>query len=84
MIFSVYSVRDALSGFMTPVLEQNDAMAMRNFRMACDASFSDPSLMRWKPSDFQLYRVATFDSESGVFRSLDPIELICSGDSVKE
>lgn len=80
MILNVYSIRDALSGFMTPVLEQNDAIAMRNFRMAC-SSRPDPSLMSWRPSDFSLYRIATFDSDKGLFSPVVPPDLVCIGGS---
>lgn len=77
-----YSIRDALTGFMTPVLEQNDAVAMRNFAMACDRSSSDPTLMRYRPADFFLYRLGSFDSESGVIDPLSPPFLVCAGDSI--
>lgn len=82
MIFSVYSIRDVLTGFMTPVLEQNDAVAMRNFSLACSTQAKDSSLMRFRPADYSLYRIAQFNSEDGSIRSLDPIELVCTGDSV--
>ena len=34
MIFGIYSIRDHLTGFMTPVIEQTDAAALRNFSLA--------------------------------------------------
>lgn len=80
MIFNVYSIRDELSGFMTPVLEANDAIAMRSFRHACDLQ-PDSSLMSWKPTDYTLFRIATFDSESGVITPISPAELICRGEN---
>lgn len=83
MILSVYSVRDRLVGFLTPVLEQNDAIAMRNFSMACDKSSHDSTLMTWKPSDYSLYRIASFDSDSGLISPVSPPELVCSGDSFR-
>lgn len=82
MKFFVYAVRDVLTGFMTPTLEQNDAVALRNFAMACDFSKRDVSLMAHKPSDFSLFRIASFDSETGVLSPIVPIELVCSGDSL--
>lgn len=80
MIFSVYSIRDALSGFMTPVLEQNDSVAMRNFRMATDQMARQQSVMTFRPTDFSLYRIAFFDSDSGVMSPIAPIELVCNGE----
>lgn len=78
MIFHLYSIRDELSGFLTPVIEQNDAIAMRNFRMACSSAGN--SLMSWRPSDFSLYCLATFDSLSGAVVPLNPIEIVCRGE----
>lgn len=82
MLLRLYSVRDVLSGFMTPVLEQNDAIAMRNFQMACDSFRPDTTLMTWRPSDYSLYCIASFDTDSGVISPFTPIELVCSGDSL--
>ncbi len=79
MIFSVYSIRDELTGFLSPVVEQNDAIAMRNFRHACDSN-PDTSLMSWEPTSYCLYRIATFDTDSGVVAPITPIELICRGE----
>lgn len=81
MILGVYAARDALAGFMTPVVEQSDAIAMRNFRMACDAAGRDRSLMSWRSTDFSLYRLATYDTETGVVVPVTPITLVCSGQS---
>lgn len=80
MKYRLYAVQDALSGFMTPVLEQNDAIAVRNFRMACDSSNSSSSLMTWNPVDFSLYHVADYDSDTGIVTPIVPIELICRGE----
>lgn len=82
MIFQMYSIRDHLTGFMTPVLEQNDAAALRNFTMACDKAKSSSTLMAWRPSDFALFRIASFDSLSGELIPESPAVLICNGDSV--
>lgn len=79
MILSVYAVRDDLSGFLTPTFEQNDAIAMRNFQMATDSARRDSTLLGFRPSDFTLYKIATFDSDSGVISPLMPVELIMRG-----
>lgn len=79
MKYNVYCVRDELVGFMTPTIDQSDAIAVRNFLMACDSVRRDSSLMAWKPSDYSLYRVAVFDSDSGSITPVSPIERVCSG-----
>lgn len=80
MIYSVYCVRDSLTGFLTPSFDLNDASAMRNFKMACEAV--QPSVMSFNPSDFCLYHIADFDTVSGHISPLNPIELVCSGKSM--
>lgn len=84
MIFQVYSVRDCLSGFQTPVIEQNDALALRNFRMACDAMGRQPTIMTWRPTDFSFYRIATFNSDDGSLIPEQPIVLIATGQAPSE
>lgn len=81
MIYRVYSIRDRFSDFMPPVLEQSDPIAMRNFEMAVSAQKRDTSIMAFRPSDFSLYHIADFDSDSGVLSAVVPPEIICSGDS---
>lgn len=73
MITHVYCMHDAAIGFLHPVVDQNDAMAMRHFQAACQ----DSPEMKIKPEDFTLYCIGSFDSETGVITG-SPAELICS------
>lgn len=82
MIFGVYSIRDALTGFMTPVLEHNDAAAMRNFRMATDQMSRTQTVMTFRPTDYSLYRIAQFDSETGALVPVSPPDLVCHGEVI--
>lgn len=84
MIFGVYSIRDHLSGFQTPVIEENDALALRNFQMAIDQYPRErgATLMSWRPSDFDLFKIGDFDSSAGRIFPLVPPELISSGLSI--
>lgn len=84
MRFRMYSIRDRLTGFMSPVLEQSDPVAMRNFRMACDVQKRDSSVMAHDPADFELFCLAEFDSISGKIDCLSPIELVCRGSDFSE
>lgn len=78
MIFRMYCTHDSLTGFLSPVLDQNDASAMRNFAMACQEG---QSLMTFRPSDYTLYHIADFDSTTGELLPTVPPEVICRGDS---
>ncbi len=64
MEYPVYSIRDSRTGFMAPTLDQNDDAAARNFLFAVKNS---RDVMGAFPDEFSLYRLGTFDTESGVF-----------------
>lgn len=83
MIFHFYSIRDELSGFMTPALETSDSVAIRNFQFAVDEKHHSATIMSFKPSDFSLYKVGVFDTELGQVSPVIPIELICRGSSLE-
>lgn len=62
MILKIYAVRDVKSGYGSLLLEQNDAVAMRNFYNA----FVDPkSVLHNNRKDFDLLRIGEFDNETG-------------------
>lgn len=78
MILGMYSIKDAKTGYMTPVLEQNDAAALRNFSHAVN---QPDSIMHDCPNDFALYKVGYFDTDKGVAtfeldKYLDPVQLV--------
>lgn len=60
--YSVYSIRDVKSGFLTPTVEINDDVACRNFSHAIQTG---DSVFRTHARDFALYRIGTFDVETG-------------------
>lgn len=77
MKYNVYSVRDVLNGFGSPICDFNDKTAIRNFRSA----FRNGSSV--DPRDYDLFRIGSFDTDSGelipetsmvlVFRGVDCI-----------
>lgn len=79
MILGIYSIRDNLTGFLTPVVEQNDAAARRNFEHAI---MNPQSLMHSHVSDYDLYKLGYFDTETGVLEQAEPIEMVVAGGSV--
>lgn len=70
MRLGLYSIKDAKTGFMTPVLEQNDAAALRNFSHAVN---QPDSLMHDCPNDFTLFKVADFDTDGGICDNPAPL-----------
>lgn len=81
MIYQVYSIRDSLSGFGPLFLHQNDAMALRDFQAGCSSIPGELSPMRFRPSDFTLYRIGVFHTDIGTFQPLSPIEVVAHGGS---
>lgn len=79
MLFSLYCIRDKYTGFMSPTVDMNDDSARRNFAYAIN---NNPGVMNFAPSDYDFYRVATFDSKTGDVRPVQPIEFICNGNEV--
>lgn len=63
MRMGLYSIKDAKTGFMVPVLEQNDAAALRNFAAAVN---QPGTLMCQYPNDFALFKISDFDTDKGV------------------
>lgn len=79
MIFGVYSIRDVRTGFLSPTIEVNDQVAMRNFSHAVQRS---DSLLHSFPGEYDIYKIGTFDSESGQLVPIMPQEFLCSASSI--
>lgn len=80
MIYGVYSIRDAKTGFLCPTVEINDDIAQRNFENAI--LNADHSLFFTHPDDFSFYRLGSFDSNSGELEAPALPVFICSASSV--
>lgn len=79
MTYSVYCIRDKYTGFMAPAIDMNDDSAKRNFAFAIN---NNPGVMNFAPSDYDFYRIGTFDSKTGELRPVVPIDFICNGNEV--
>lgn len=75
MIYPVYAVRDALNGFGQLMLDTNDQTAIRNFK----TGLSGNSSMLASVKDYDLYKLAEYDTEKGTVVAVVPIELVISG-----
>lgn len=74
MVKTLYSILDVNVGFGMPIVQDNDAVAMRNFENACcDKS----SVYATHSSDFSLWAIGTYDTDSGELESI-PQRKICS------
>lgn len=75
MILGVFSVRDVHTGFLPVTCEHNDESAKRNFRHACR---NVDSLFFSHAKDYDLYKVGTFNTDTGALDFLVPPQLILS------
>lgn len=74
MDYNLYSIFDAAtSTFGVPLAQENDATAMRAFAHEC---MKKESLWNSHPTDFVLYQVGVFESNSGDIQTCPP-KIIC-------
>lgn len=76
MIYGLYSVRDTKTGFLPPQADQNNDSAIRNFMHAC---MQKDSLMYTHGTDFELYKIGEYDTESGIINPCNPCEFLANG-----
>lgn len=75
MIVNVYSVKDTLNGFTGLTLDLNDDLAVRSFKFAVNNN----EVMSFSANDYDLYRLGTFNVETGKYAPLDLPQLIFRG-----
>lgn len=80
MKVGLYSIQDANAGFMSPVVDLNDATAMRNFA----SQVSNNDVMKKFSNEFTLYKIGEFDTESGLIDVCVPPVHVANASSVKE
>lgn len=79
MKLNVYAIRDDRTGYLSPITDQNDATAIRNFEHAV---MQKDSVYFTHAKDFTLCKIGEYDSDFGLLTSCDP-KPICSGNDVK-
>ncbi len=77
MKYGIYCIYDDAAGvFTAPTIDLSDESAIRNFQKMCaDAG----SVMNFKPSDFSLYAIGTFDAETANIESVVPPSRLAVG-----
>ncbi len=71
MKYGVYCIRDLKSGWLSPTVDINDQVAIRNFAYAVQHNdmFSDFA------SDYSLFKIGEFDTDSGDIDNLPHVFL---------
>ena len=82
MLIEIYAIRDTASeGFARPFFFQSEAMAVRSF---CAAMTGGDEAMASNPDDFTLYRIGSYNDESGIIEGHDPVRVITGFEAVAE
>lgn len=69
MIRGIYTVRDEASTlYMSLMVNDTDDVALRGF----DYALSSNEMMKFKPQDYSLWRVGSFDDVTGILSSETP------------
>lgn len=76
MKFGMYSIRDVKTGFMTPTIQANDDVAVRDFTHAV---VNSDGVLSSFCTDFSLCKIGEFDSDSGVITPAPVPQLIIDG-----
>lgn len=61
MKYGVYCIRDLKSGWLSPTVDINDQVAIRNFAYAVQHN----DLFSAFANDYSLYKIGDFDTDSG-------------------
>lgn len=68
MKYGCYVIKDIKAGYLTPMFDQNDATAMRNFQRA---TMNTQDVLYSHGSDFELYRIGEYDTDTGIIKTED-------------
>lgn len=69
MIYPVFSIRDDKAGFGQPQVSLNEPTMIRSF----GHQINQPgSILEYAPSDYSLYEIGSFNTDSGEFKPVLP------------
>lgn len=80
MKYPIYAIRDVHVGFGQITVSENDAVAMRQFHNAIDI---DNSLFQTAPSDFSLFRIGEYDTDTGFIEPIAPTIICLASDFIR-
>ena len=75
MTMEIYAIKDTKVAYNLPFYQHNQAEAQRNFAAAVRDT---NGIMSKNPADFELWKLGTYDDETGLIYGGQPC-YICSG-----
>lgn len=79
MLYKVYAIRDDKTDFFPPQIFANDEDAKRAFALVVN---TPGNMISFAPSDFTLYRIGTFESETAMLDRAWPVLFVCNADQL--
>lgn len=76
MITKLYSYRDKLVGFGPIMVESNEQTAVRGFSYAVNNA---TGVMGFSPSDYDLYFLGDYDTDTGLITPAPVSQMVCNG-----
>lgn len=71
MKMKMYSIKDELNGYTTPIPIPGDDIAKRYFK---EQVYTNPTIKNTK-EDFSIWRMGTFNTETGEYENEEPVLL---------
>lgn len=68
MTVNVYAIKDVKIGFESPFIRVNDDVAIREFHSAAKFA-NNPNRFQECPADYELWRLGSYNQETGVITS---------------
>lgn len=72
MVYPLYVIRDVKVSYGTPYAMNNNDAAQRDFSF----KLHNNEILGFSPSDYSLYRVGSYDTESGKITPEDPVFIV--------
>ena len=83
MKLNLYSLKDNVSGsFSNITINENDALAIRDVKVAINMSTPNRTMVQLRPEDYTLYRLGSYESKTGVITS--EVEFVVNCIDLKE
>ena len=72
MKYEVFTIRDEVIGYGMPMAMDNEAAAVRECAQLVN---NKESRFAFHPMDYALYRIAYYDTDTGILSDTDPVRI---------
>lgn len=79
----MYAMYDKKIGYLVPSFQPNDAIAIRNFEQDITGREAR-EVFHLHPEDFNLQKVGTYDTDTGMITPQTPVVLVDAGEYIRK